>query len=379
VCLWFSADQTSDAEQMVSWNEIFQQVASSIRRLESNNNTTMGLNGIWSDGETSTARPHLGQGMEAPSDKNREDETAAQAQPSTSDIHQLHSGSSLATMAQDFDYIADHKDAGKFKNETLAHGTSPFPTLAALARDFVYTAGNYGRILIEEMNLPNHLKTLKPKKSNGIGGAGGAKYVANGIYYKFCIDERGDLFNGSTNAAQKVGLCELRGVRFFFSFSQICFPLVCVIDHLGHRVVAETVLPINMQTLRVGCPDAARGRHRSQSFKFEDDELLRAMNEAGRRLNLAGHYVKAAKQSHDGVTDIYVHTPYDMEGHRGLDGRMYCIDFSRAFPPQPPALSSGSSFVRHGLLCGSSLFTHCACVVLGSDRRAEKFSSVLPV
>ena len=136
-----------------------------------------------------------------------------------------------------------------------------------------------------------------------------ARYVANGIYYKFCIDEKGDLFNGSTTAAQKVGLCELRGVRFFFSFSQICFPLVCVIDHLGHRVVAETVLPISMDTLRVGCPDAARGRRRSQSFVSSDDDLLRAMNAAGRRLNLAGHYVKAAKVAQDGSSDMCVVPP----------------------------------------------------------------------
>ncbi len=163
---------------------------------------------------------------------------------------------------------------------------SPFTTLAALARDFVYTASNYGRILIEEMHLPLHLKTLKPKKRDGIGGAGGQKLVANGIYYKFCIDESRDLFGGSTTAAQKVGLCELRGVRFFFSFSEICFPLVCVIDHLGHRVVAETVLPIGMDTLRVGCADAARGTERSQSYANYDEELLRAMNIAGRRLNL---------------------------------------------------------------------------------------------
>ncbi len=56
----------------------------------------------------------------------------------------------------------------------------------------------------------------------------------------------------------------------------------------------------------------------------------------------AGHYVKGPGNSEDGSSDVYVHTPYDMEGHRGRDGRMYCIDFSRAFPPQPPSKASGT-------------------------------------
>ena len=95
--------------------------------------------------------------------------------------------------------------------------------------DFVATASAYAKILIEELPLPTEMKTLKPLVGKW-GHAGGTKYMANGIYFKFCLDDQ-QLFGGDDSLAQKVGLCELRGLRSFFSFTgRLCFPLLCVID-----------------------------------------------------------------------------------------------------------------------------------------------------
>jgi hypothetical protein len=37
-----------------------------------------------------------------------------------------------------------------------------------------------------------------------------------------------------------------------------------------------------------------------------------------------------------GPEHIRVYGPVDMEGHKGLDGRKYLLDFSRVFPPEVP-------------------------------------------
>ena len=111
---------------------------------------------------------------------------------------------------------------------TSAHARArkhTFPTLI----DFVATASAYAKILIEELSLSNEMKTLKPLVGKW-GHAGGTKYMANGIYFKFCLDDQ-QMFGGDDSMAQKVGLCELRGLRSFFSFTgRLCFPLLCVID-----------------------------------------------------------------------------------------------------------------------------------------------------
>lgn len=50
------------------------------------------------------------------------------------------------------------------------------------------------------------------------------------------------------------------------------------------------------------------------------------MKQAGESLNLRGHFAGAGKELSYG--------PGDLEGHLGLDGNYYVLDFARVFPPQ---------------------------------------------
>lgn len=47
-----------------------------------------------------------------------------------------------------------------------------------------------------------------------------------------------------------------------------------------------------------------------------------------RNLNLKKHRV--------GKHGTMISTPIDLEVHRGLDGKYYCLDFARLLPPTPP-------------------------------------------
>ena len=51
------------------------------------------------------------------------------------------------------------------------------------------------------------------------------------------------------------------------------------------------------------------------------------MEQAGRSLNLKGHIVGGA----------VIYGPGDIEGHLGLDGNYYVVDFGRTFPPEAPS------------------------------------------
>lgn len=61
-----------------------------------------------------------------------------------------------------------------------------YQQLSALYRDFIYAAKTYGRIIISEKCVPVAQKTIQPAKAGGI--AGGVKYVAQGILFKFAVD-----------------------------------------------------------------------------------------------------------------------------------------------------------------------------------------------
>ena len=68
--------------------------------------------------------------------------------------------------------------------------------------------------------------------------------VAN-ILFKFAIDKN-NLFNGDQNAAQKVAGHELKCLTQVSSLGieGLRYPLMCLIDYLGHRLIAMSVLPI---------------------------------------------------------------------------------------------------------------------------------------
>lgn len=112
--------------------------------------------------------------------------------------------------------------------------------------------------------------------------------------------------------AAKIAGHELKGLVHVWEcrLPGLHFPLQCLIDYLGFRLVAMLLLPLRKDTLKVGTNDGGK------SMNFNDDELMMKMKEVGKTLNLAAHSFK--NQS--------IYCAADLEGHVGLDGRRYLID-----------------------------------------------------
>ena len=199
--------------------------------------------------------------------------------------------------------------------------------LLNLAENFFHIASAYGKAIISEMNLPPSEKTIKPDPSFS-GIAGGTKYLVHGILFKFAVDTHG-LF-GSDAASAKAAKCELKGLIHYYemSVSDIYFPMIAIVDYLGHRLVATSLLPINSQTLIYGSSDGGRTVHNQSCI------LSERMAEASRRMNLKPHVCGHVSAPPQGVQVLS--SPTDLEGHRGTDGRFYLIDFARIFPPEAP-------------------------------------------
>jgi hypothetical protein len=175
------------------------------------------------------------------------------------------------------------------------------------------------------MNQCNCRKTIKPNKNLG-GYAGGEKYEAAGIIFKFAVDDKG--LYGSDESAMRAAAQELLGASSMIQFhSHGCHvPLLCAIDHLGFRLLAVARLPISAGTL-------VRGSSGAGATVFNSDAHCRdSMKTIAQMLNLKPHAIR----DKCGVTHELV-GPFDLEGHRSAsDSRLYFLDFARLFPPEPP-------------------------------------------
>ncbi len=72
-------------------------------------------------------------------------------------------------------------------NSDHSDSVEHWASLAALAHDFVQTAQHYAAIIVSEFHLPDHRKTIKECTAMG-GTAGGLKYIASGVLFKFAHD-----------------------------------------------------------------------------------------------------------------------------------------------------------------------------------------------
>ncbi|KNC48096.1 uncharacterized protein AMSG_04326, partial [Thecamonas trahens ATCC 50062] len=209
-----------------------------------------------------------------------------------------------------------------------------FLRLASLARDFVYAAQTYGKVIIAEMGLPDEAKTIKPVAMGGI--AGGVKYVVHGILFKFAIDASG-VFNGNDEVAEKVASDEMRALQAVYNahVPGLQLPLMVLINFRGFRLIASSQLPISDQTLVYGSSDA--GSHIFNS----DPEFADVMDALANKLLLRKHFAGP-----DPATAREIYGPADIEGHRGRDGALYMIDFARMFPLIPRLALSGLSPVQ---------------------------------
>jgi hypothetical protein len=209
----------------------------------------------------------------------------------------------------------------------MADSHEKFVALRNLELDFVYAAQLYGKIIISEMSLPVSLKTIKPTSVGGI--AGGEKYIVQGILFKFAVDLEG-LYKSDENA-MKAASHDLKGLMAFFTtgVAALHVPLMALIDYKGFRLQAISVLPIDKSTLAYGSSDGARTVHTS------DARLNACMSQASALLGLKPHRV--------GPNEIEIAAVADIEGHVGIDGRFYLLDFARVAPPQPVTQADAGS------------------------------------
>ncbi|KAL6062793.1 Clu domain-containing protein [Balamuthia mandrillaris] len=226
-----------------------------------------------------------------------------------------------------------------------------YDQIKQLAMDFMETAKLYGTIIIREQCLPDGEKTIPPASAGGI--AGGEKYIVRKILFKFARDTSG-LYNNDAGLAGKVASHELKGLgaclnsRASWSSHKgsqstgasggLCFPLACLIDHRGFRLLASALLPISgVSTLVYGSADG--GRTVFSPGGEDDDALEQAKGWKGRikalavQLNLKEHV--AGSRPCRKPQRMYM--PADIEGHYvKKTNRFYLLDFARVFPAEYP-------------------------------------------
>ncbi|PRP87129.1 hypothetical protein PROFUN_01391 [Planoprotostelium fungivorum] len=198
----------------------------------------------------------------------------------------------------------------------------PWGTGYNLGKDFSETATLYAKIIINEVFLPDHLKTFKGVDLGGV--AGGRKFIVQNILFKFACDVKLSedppvwMYGHGTpdhHSALRSAKNEMKGLEAMSN------------THIdGFRMLAMPVLPIDKGTIRYGSNDGGTTMHNS-------DEILDGlMRTAADRLHLVSH-VSGVKEKK------VIHGPGDIEGHLGHDDRYYVVDFGRVMPPEDPGQS----------------------------------------
>ncbi|GAM25977.1 hypothetical protein SAMD00019534_091520 [Acytostelium subglobosum LB1] len=213
----------------------------------------------------------------------------------------------------------------------LPPSNEKFQQMTFMAIDFVKAAETYGKIIIKEMFMNDALKTIKPINIGGV--AGGAKYICQNILFKFAYDQKildTYLYGGkvpSDYGASKAAGNELRGLSYFFQNildnslgHRMHVPLMCIIDYLGYRLIAISLLPIKKETLVYGSSDGGNTVH------DDVEEVNEMMEQVGKKMNLRGHLA--------GLNPKYIYGPGDFEIHQSEDNDFYALDFGRLLPPQ---------------------------------------------
>ncbi|KAH3756407.1 Histidine kinase [Pelomyxa schiedti] len=230
--------------------------------------------------------------------------------------------------------------------------------LIALEERFVARALETAVLLVEQQFLPENLRTIRRVSVGGV--AGGDKYIVGGIFFKFAVDTCGiyrrntpaststpeaqpppttvqSTPNSASNtlpsdydptaAPNKVAGHEGKGLQALANaalatglFPILGWPLMIIVDYLGHRVVASTILPIGHDTLVVGSSD---GGHTNLCI---GGKTQLAVELIGKWLYLKRHTIT------NGKTQTKLYTPFDFEAHQ-KGSEIYCVDFARLAPP----------------------------------------------
>lgn len=134
--------------------------------------------------------------------------------------------------------------------------------------------------------------------------------------FKLANDWQG-IYGGDSYAIKAAGH-ELKSVVKYFAHSKLRVPLLALIDYLGMRLVATTILPIGSDTLgKLTCSidsivyGSSNGGITMHNSVPQVSEL---MKQAALRLNIKGHIAGL------GSSQTFLHSPADIECHVGTDG-----------------------------------------------------------
>ena len=214
------------------------------------------------------------------------------------------------------------------ENDARAHH---WQTLQKIGDLFVHNVSKYGKIIIEEQNVPDDKKTIQKSSAGGI--AGGEKFKVNGILFKFAHDTNlgplwlyGDNERNDQFAAKAAGQ-ELLSANYVGSrHPQLRIPLMALLDYWGQRLIGMALLPIGNHSILYGSDNAGIDVH-------ADKRVAPMMDEIGKSLNLKKHTVNNARMALCGDIEVHV-SPLAKESC------FYCIDTARVFPPEAPSSSS---------------------------------------
>lgn len=207
-----------------------------------------------------------------------------------------------------------------------------FSDISYMYIDFIRSAKLYGKEIIQERWIDNASKTIKSLDVGGI--AGGDKYLADNIFFKFNLDHF-LIYGGSRNAA-KASFHELRNYNLLAeSFNpNLRFPLFVNLDYIGYQVSCMCLLPVNKNSLIYGSADGGKTVKMDATISKEIDKISSS-------LNLCAHLAG------EGPTPPSLTFPCDIEGHVGSDGRYYILDNARIMPPEPPSGNFLCRLMRH--------------------------------
>ncbi|EFA79915.1 hypothetical protein PPL_06735 [Heterostelium album PN500] len=193
------------------------------------------------------------------------------------------------------------------------------------------TAKKYVKALVQEVHIAPELKSIKPFEAGGF--AGGEKFRIDNMFIKFALNPHQiyERNNPVSYFANKAAGHELKSINALVSCGvpNLHFPLMCLLNYRGFRLIVISELPINSNTLVFGSSNAG------ETIK-ENDTVFKMMVKIGEILNLKTHLVEERGKINSAKFTIPL--AIDIEGHFGHDGRYYVVDTARLFPPETPIL-----------------------------------------
>jgi ankyrin repeat protein len=196
---------------------------------------------------------------------------------------------------------------------------------ATLVELFVSTGSDFAKELIDDSFKAEGERLFKPDPRFG-GRAGGRKFRQHSDatqVFKFAEDVQeanGTWIYGGSARDDRLGMKsashELKSAQALAdaAISELFFPLMAVFTYRDKRVLCSSLLPVDETTL-------VQGVQSGKSLLLPSDDVATVMAMMGKRLNIG--------KSHLGIFG-----PFDLEVHRGHDGKLYIIDAARLFPPE---------------------------------------------